>query len=130
MIRKDSLQFKKEIEEIDELIRQALEYDFLADKLYTQITTKIGTFDEAIENSTFQGGDANFLIWVKNRLDKICKMLVLVQSRERKSHIFNLEDLMHPTGDTYNEDNSIFLSREVKKKLKKILEEKYRIENE
>lgn len=122
MLPKNSTELKKDIEEIDELIKEALQSDFLPDVLYIKITTKIGAFDEAFVNAKFSNSDANFLAWAKTRLDKICNMLI---DEQLHCHPPLEDDLMHPTGDYYNEDNSIFISPQLKDSLQRILNEKF-----
>lgn len=123
MLSKNLTELKKDIEEIDDLIKEAIQSDFLPDKLYIEITTKIGAFDEAFVNAKFSSADANFLAWAKKRLDKICNMLI---DEQMHCHPAMEDDLMHPTGDYYNEDNSIFISQQLKDSLQSILNEKFR----
>lgn len=125
MFSQQAEKLKREIEEIDTLIEYALENDFLSDNIYTKITTKIGILDDAVVNANYSPEEQNYLAWVKARLDKICKMLLDEYTHGRQYvNGFN-DDLMHPTGDYFNEDNSIVLSPKVKDSLKKILQDKY-----
>lgn len=124
MLTHESAKLRRDLEEIDALIEQALQNDFLPDNIYVKITTKIGTFDEAFINSHYSPADENYLVWAQARLDKICKMLLAEQIHAKDIYNEN-DDLMHPTGDYYNEDNSIYLSSRAKNSLKKILQDKY-----
>lgn len=119
-----SIDFKKIIDDIHALIRKSLQDNFLTDKTYIQITTKIGLIDEYLASSEEKKNDPIFLSWSDAKLNALSKILIDIQSSADKSVTLRDEDLMHPTGDYYNEDNSIPLSEEIKNRLKKILEEK------
>ena len=126
MIVNTSFQVKKAMDEIDSLVREALNHDFITDKVYVRIITKIGNFDDAILRAQSSSSDEDYLNWAKNRLDKICQMFVDEQETAIGPSELGNDEFMHPTGDYYNEDNSFTLSGEVKSKLKELLSEEYR----
>jgi len=116
---------KKKINEIDNHIVEMINSNYMSDKAYTKITTMIGHIDDVhVKNQSDVDGE-KYHYWVKDRLDKICNILVNIKKRSSSSHKNEHEDLMHPTGDYYNEDNSITLTPEVKTSLTDILNEKY-----
>lgn len=125
MIPNNLSELKKAINEIHILINKILQDNFLTDKTYTQITNKIGMIDEYLARAHSLDADPTFLNWSNAQLDTLSKILIDIQTKADKSQTLRNEDLMHPTGDYYNEDNSIILSAEAKKNLQKIIEEKF-----
>ena len=118
-------ELKKAIDEIHTLIGKILQDNFLTDKTYTQITAKIGLIDDYLARNAAQENDANYVHWSNAQLSTLSQVLIEIQSRADKSATMRNEDLMHPTGDYYNEDNSIMLSAEAKNNLQKLFEEEF-----
>jgi len=125
MDSRDSSIYRKYVQEIDELIKQIIKTNFLSDQIYTQIKSKIGAFDQMLERHATPDEDSGFLTWSKSRLHKISNVLIEAQTKPNKISHESQEDLMHPTGDYYNEDTSIKLSDKIKDELVNILEDKY-----
>ena len=63
--------------------------------------------------------------WVKARLEKISGLLVSLQKHSSSSFFIHNEDLMNVTGDYYNEDNTISLTKEIKQSINAILNDTY-----
>ncbi len=115
----------KHLGEIDSMLKDALKHDILPDRSYTQITTKIGVIESVYMNDQFKQADENYYLWVKERLEKITGLLVSLQKHSSASLSIPNEDLMHVTGDYYNEDNSISLTDEVKTAITNIINKGY-----
>jgi hypothetical protein len=116
---------KQKITEIDNHIGDMLNSNYMSDKAYTKITAIIGHIDDLHGRDKADDHSHDYHAWVKNRLHKICDILVNIKKLSGLHQKNEPEDLMHPTGDYYNEDNSIILTPEVKMTLSNILKEKF-----
>jgi hypothetical protein len=118
---------KKQLEEIDTLFKDALKQEILPDRTYTQIVTKLGHLETNYMRDDFKSLDLNYFNWVKTRLEKISDLLIHLQKHSTSSFSLPNEDLMHVTGDYYNEDNSVTLTAEVKQAINSIINEAYHL---
>lgn len=116
---------KANLQTIDTQLSEIIESNILTDPMYTKVTRKIGHIDDLILNSNHRGND-EYLQWVKQRLDKISNILINLEKHAARSLQQDNEDLMHPSGDYFNEDNSISLSDDVKKQLADILNDQHK----
>lgn len=87
MMTQDPAQFLLAIDEIDALLHEALQCDFVSDQLYNRIITKIGAFDEAFIRLPMAERNEPFFDWIKDRIDKICEILVDAQAKSHKKHM-------------------------------------------
>ena len=115
----------KHLHEIDLMFIDALNHEILPDRSYTAITTKIGHIDSIYMNDHFKLADENYYHWVKTRLDKISGLLVNLKKHSTIAFSIPDEDLMHVTGDYYNEDNSVSLTKEIKSSITVIINDTY-----
>ena len=127
MNKDDSLKVSKQLDEIDSIFKDALKNQILPDRIYTQITTKIGHIDSTYMNDHFKQSDEVYYHWVKNRLDKISGLLVNLHKHSADSFSIHHEDLMNVTGDYYNEDNTISLTNEIKNSINTIINDTYSV---
>lgn len=114
-------QIQRDLVALNQTITEALDYNYLSDKTYTKIITMIGHIDHECTKHHDSLEEVTYSSKVKKRLDNICHILLAIQ---KQAKIPNNENLMHPSGDYFNEDNSLFLTPETKHSLEKILEEK------
>lgn len=120
-----SIKVKKQLDEVDGLLAEALKQEILPDRTYTQIVTKLGHIETSCMNNDFKSADEKYYHWVKIRLEKISKLLIGLKKHSSTSFSIHNEDLMHVTGDYYNEDNSVSLSDDVKQAINNIIHESY-----
>ncbi len=120
-----SVDVSKQLQEFDSILNEVLKHQILPDRTYTQITQKLGHIDSIYMNDQFKQSDPNYYQWVKTRLDKISSLLISLKKHSTTSLSIPDEDLMHVTGDYYNEDNSVSLTQEVKDAIATITNEKY-----
>lgn len=116
---------KKQLDEIDFLLIDTLTHDIIPDRTYTQIVTKLGNIETNYMSDKFKAINQDYYTWVKIRLEKISSLLVSLKKHSSTSFSIPNEDLMHVTGDYYNEDNSITLTDEIKAAINNILHDKY-----
>jgi hypothetical protein len=121
-----SANVSKQLQEFDSILNEVLKQQILPDRTYTQITLKIGHIDSHYMNDQFKQSDPNYYNWVKTRLDKLSKLLMSLPKHSTTSFSIPDEDLMHVTGDYYNEDNSISLTQDIKDAIATITNEKYK----
>lgn len=120
-----SLKVSEQLHDIDSILKDALTQDILPDRTYTQITTKIGVIETIYMNDEFKLADKAYYQWVKTRLGKISGLLVGLKKHSTEAFSIPNEDLMHVTGDYYNEDNSISLTEEIKQSINTIVNDTY-----
>ncbi len=116
---------KTQLEEIDSLLKDALERDIIPDRAYTQLVTKLGHIETAYMRDEFRSINQDYYNWVKIRLEKISGFLINLKKSASFTSIPR-EDLMHATGDYYNEDNSIMLTADIKQSIKDIINDTYK----
>ncbi len=116
---------KKQFEEIDYLLKETLKQDFLPDRTYTHIVTKLGIIESNYLRDELRSTDPNYFNWAKIRLEKMSTLLVALKKHMSANFSLTKEDLLHVTGDYYNEDNSITLTSEAKQKISDLLKEAY-----
>lgn len=114
------------VNDINHLIKEMINTNYMSDKAYTTLTAMIGHLDDIHSQNKADTNDNNYHAWVKQHLDKICDVLLAVKKHSRTPHHDQHEDMMHPTGDYYNEDKSITLTDETKDALRVILAEEYK----
>ncbi len=115
----------KHLQEIDDLLKETLKSEILPDRTYTLITGKIGHLDSTYMNGQFKTDDQAYYHWVKSRLDKLSGLLTNLKKHSTTSFSIPNEDLMHVTGDYYNEDNSITLTQDIKDAIHSLINEKF-----
>ncbi len=120
-----SLKVKKQLHELQSMIRDSLKNDILPDRTYTQIITQIGLIETSCMGNEFKLSDQAYYDWVKSHLEKITGALVSLKKHSSTAFSIPNEDLMHVTGDYYNEDNSISLTNDVKHTITAIINETY-----
>lgn len=120
-----AMKVKKQLDEIDNLLKDVLNRQILPDRTYTQIVTKLGHIETDYMREEFASADRDYFNWVKKRLDKISGLLVSLKKHSTTSLSLPSEDLMHVTGDYFNEDNSVSLTNEIKQAINNIIRETY-----
>ena len=120
-----SQKVSKHLQEIDSILKESLTHEILPDRTYTRLTIIIGHIDSIYMNDHFKLIDKEYYHWVEARLTKISGLLVNLQKHSFTSFSIPNEDLMHVSGDYFNEDNSISLTADIKNTINLIIDDNY-----